>query len=213
MRTAVALAIAAIIAAPACSKDKGDKNNAKPQPAAAKEVKGDDKPDMPNKQANCPTTVDGATTEVEWTDVAVQITVKASGDALAEVAKRAKHLQKAQEMGGDTIEHTGNGTGGGSGKCPVVMKDTKIQVAEAGDRVVIMLTPLSTAGFDALKAEVSRRQVEAGGAAPTDAVLTGEAGWDGGVPGAAGADMTKERIEKLKKEEKKKEKAAKGKGK
>ena len=51
---------------------------------------------------------------------------------------------------------------------------------------------------------MSRRQVAAGGPPPETAQLTGEAGWDGGVPGAAGADMTKERMDKLRKDEKKK---------
>jgi hypothetical protein len=205
MRSAVPALIAMLVAAAACSKETGDKKNNSPQPVA----KVDPSPEkgessMPNKMANCPTEVEGATTKIAWTDTDVQFTITGSESVLKEVAKRAKHLEEYQGQRGAKVEHGGQGTGGGGGKCPVVMRDTKIRAAAAGDRVVIQLAPETEQGFEALKAEVSRRQVAAGGEPPTSAQLTGEAGWDGGVPGAAGADMTKERMEKLRKGEKRK---------
>jgi hypothetical protein len=206
MRSVVALAL--IVCAAACSKESGGK---KAEPSAAPKEdpnltgKGGDNPSsMPNKQVNCPTEVEGATTKIAWTDTDIQMTVTGDAEVLKEVGKRAKHLEEHQGLGGPKVEHSGRGTGGGGGKCPVVMKDTKIKVATAPDRVVIMVSPLTEQGFEALKAEVSRRQVAAGGPPPETAQLTGEAGWDGGIPGAAGADMTKERMEKLRKDEKKK---------
>jgi hypothetical protein len=210
MRSAVAFAAAVVLAAwgVGCTKEGGKKKaepSAAPKedPAAGNGAKGGGV-DMPNKQANCPTTVEGATTKVAWTDTDIQITITGDEKVLKEVAERAKHLEEVSGASGGKIEHSGNGTGGGAGKCPVVMKDTKVHAALAGDRVVIQIAPTVETGFEALKAEVSRRQVAAGGEVPTTAQLTGEAGWDGGVPGSAGADMSKKRIEKLKKEDKRK---------
>jgi len=200
------VAVVAVSFLTACSKDEGKKESA-PQAAPKEDLDqaapGDS--DMPNKQANCPTAVEGATTKIAYTDTDVQITIMAADrTALDEVLKRARHLEEVQGIGAEKIEHSGRGTGGGAGKCPVVMKDTKIRVAAAADRVVLMVSPMSEAGFEALKTETSRRQEAAGAPAPVPADLTGEAGWDGGVPGAAGSDMRKERMEKIRKEEKKK---------
>jgi hypothetical protein len=206
MRSAVALAVSVVLAGGVgCTKDAGKKKEPSPAPKEDPAVKpGGATVDMPNKQANCPTLVQGATTKVAWTDTDIQITITGSEEVLKEVLARAKHLEDVSGGNGGRVEHSGNGTGGGGGKCPVVMKDTKVHAALAGDRVVIQVTPTTETGFEALKAEVSRRQVAAGGEPPAAAQLTGEAGWDGGVPGSAGADLTKKRMEKYRKDEGKK---------
>jgi TusA-related sulfurtransferase len=83
--------------------------------------------------ANCPSSVTGASTSVADTKEGVEVTVTAQAEAaVSEIRARAKHMAgvSAKEPPAK-IEHDGAGEGGGgTGACPLVIKDTKLTVTE-----------------------------------------------------------------------------------
>jgi hypothetical protein len=100
-------------------------------------------PTMGNKMAHCPSAVPGAETTVAESKGAVVVTVTAKGKArVAEIQKRAEHLDRVEAAPDSEIKHTGMGTGGGAlGKCPVVMAEVTLKVEKQRDGVKVTLVP------------------------------------------------------------------------
>ena len=85
-----------------------------------------------NKMAHCPSAVDKTTTTVKDDPAGVLVTVVAADakDSATESAirDRGKALVESSKQDPTTVQHTGQGSGGGGfGRCPVVLKDTVVQ--------------------------------------------------------------------------------------
>ncbi len=158
-----AFAAMILVASIGCKKeDKGaakDADKDKPDPTAAKadpeppKKEAKQNPAMLNDMKNCPSAVKGATTEVAKSKDGKAITVTVTaGDAatIAEVQKRGAALVKSAATDAKEITHTGTGTGGGLGKCPVVLSGTKVAAANNDKGVVVTVTPDDTSKFDGI---------------------------------------------------------------
>lgn len=99
-------------------------------------------PAMLNQMKHCPSAVVGASTSVEKTDAAVLVIVNAKDPAgTTEVRDRAQHLAGVAGKDSPEIKHTGEGTGGGLGKCPVVLTGTTVAAEDIDGGVRITVTP------------------------------------------------------------------------
>ncbi len=91
--------------------------------------------------ANCPSSVEGATTKVEDAPDSVIVTITGAGEpAIKEIRERAKHLAEVSVKVATEIKHSGEGEGGGGlGQCPVVLADTTItsEEVEGGAKVTV----------------------------------------------------------------------------
>ncbi len=111
------------------------------------------------KMVHCPTTVPGASVAIMDVAGGVELVVTATDKAATdEIVARAKHLAEASKKDPADAKHTGEGEGGGAlGKCPVVLKDTTLVVADAPGGAKITVKPTAPAGLAALKTEVRAR--------------------------------------------------------
>ncbi|HZF55177.1 MAG TPA: hypothetical protein VE093_41280 [Polyangiaceae bacterium] len=112
---------------------------------------------------HCPSSVEGASTALKDVEGGVEVTVTAKGeDAAKEIRARAQFLaSKARDTDPSKSEHTGTGQGGGAlGRCPVVMKETLVEVAdvEGGSRITVK--PRSAAELDWLRREARERNAK-----------------------------------------------------
>lgn len=204
MRTSTLLLLAAALSFAACKKDEekkappaaakvdaGAKPAAAPDAAAAAEA-------MSHKAGWCPSTVSGAATAIDKDaskngKVVVTITSKEEG-AVATIRARSKHLVDVQKAPGTTIQHTGEGTGGGdAGVCPVIARNNTIASEDIEGGVKVTMTPGAAAQGAALLAEVEKRIAEA--KAWTDENIKqegayGEKGGDGGFKGGHGGNRS-----------------------
>jgi len=98
---------------------------------------------------HCPSSVDGATTEIKDTKEGVDLVVKAKDDAaVKDVRARAAHLVEASKNESGKAKHTGEGEGGGQfGRCPVVMKETTVEAkdVEGGSSISVKAKEFSFA--------------------------------------------------------------------
>lgn len=159
--TALACTLALAVV-PGCKKDEKKETPAAqptPTPPKPEEPKPEPKAEtMPNKQKNCPNTVEGAKTEIADRDGVVLVTITAEApEAIKEIQARAKHLAAVQGKDSEKIEHTGDGTGGAAGKCPVFVKDTTIEVQDDGNGAIVRVKPADAAKLADLKAEIEKR--------------------------------------------------------
>lgn len=140
-----------------------------------------EQPDMANKMAHCPSAVEGAKTEVTEGEGAAIVTVTAGDEAaVAEIRTRAAHVAKVGAVEADTVEHTGEGTGGGAlGKCPTVMANVEITAEDVEGGSKITVTPKDAAQL----AEVVKTATDRA------AALAGDGGHEhgSGMGGGAGA--------------------------
>ncbi len=176
MRTLFAISIFAIAMSGACKK-KDEKKTETPAPTPTPTEQQPPEPakpeasTMPNKQKNCPNTVEGAKTEVAEADGAVVVTVSGEGDAVKEIQERAKVLAGQQGKDSDKVEHTGEGTGGQAGPCPAFIKDSDSTFEDTDTGVKVTIKPKEGGDLAAIKTEVDARmkKMQAGDAAkPAD---------------------------------------------
>jgi hypothetical protein len=114
------------------------------------------------KMAHCPSAVEGATTAIADVEGAVQLTVTVPGDAaVADVRARARFLSDAARSTTSTVKHTGRGEGGGIfGRCPVVMRETQVDVTDVPGGAQILVRPKDAAQLDWLRRETRERNEE-----------------------------------------------------
>ncbi len=196
MRTLFAISIFAIAMSGACKK-KDENKTETPAPAPtptepAQKAPEPAKPEastMPNKQKNCPNTVEGAKTEVSEADGAVVVTVSAEGDAVKEIQARAKVLAAQQGKAGDKVEHTGEGTGGQAGPCPAFIKDSDSTFEDTDTGIKVTMKPKAGGDVAAIKTEVDARmkKMEAGDTGKGD----GDGDGDSAKPADPAAGATK----------------------
>ena len=108
-------------------------------------------PAMLNDMKNCPSAVKGTTTAVAKADKGVTVTVTGADDAtVAEIRKRAMHLAKASAAKADEVKHTGEGTGGGLGKCPIVLAGTSVKAEDVDKGTKVTVTPSDATKLDSV---------------------------------------------------------------
>jgi hypothetical protein len=114
------------------------------------------------KMAHCPSAVDAATTAIADVDGGVQVTVTAKGDlAVGDVRARARFLADAAKSTTSTVKHTGKGEGSGIfGRCPVVMRETMVDVSDVEGGSTIVVRPKDAAQLDWLRRETRERAAE-----------------------------------------------------
>ncbi len=121
------------------------------------------------KMSNCPSSVTNAKTEIKDTDKGVEVTVTASEKAdVDEIRARAKkveeHGKAAAPSDATKGAHTGKGAAGGSmGRCPVVLNDTSVVVAEVESGSKFTIEPKDAKELDWLRREAKERLAEIGG--------------------------------------------------
>lgn len=122
------------------------------------------------KMANCPSAVDGATTTVKELKDGVEVTIVGKGEGAEKtIRERAKAVITAAKLDAQKVTHKGDGSGGGGfGRCPVVLKETKVESKDVPGGVVFTVKPEKPAGLADLKKETAERaQKFASTAAPT----------------------------------------------
>ena len=100
---------------------------------------------LAEKLRHCPLTVDGASVDVRDVDGGIEFLIRADTEIeRRELIRRARHLEAfTQSRGKGTGVPHGMGQGGGWMRdCPVVTKDTLVEVAElaGGTRVTVLAT-------------------------------------------------------------------------
>jgi hypothetical protein len=108
---------------------------------------------------HCPTAVEGAKTDIKDGKDGVEITVTATAkDKTEEIRKRAKHVSDAAKQDPTTVEHKGDGHGGGGlGRCEVVLKDTTITSVDVEGGSKITVKPTKPVDLEWLKKETRER--------------------------------------------------------
>ncbi len=106
-----------------------------------------------SKLDGCPNAVQGAGTSISNTNGGVTLSITAAdAAALAEVRSRAKALlEDAKKTTAD--DHTGEGTGGGRGHCPVVLRGTTIDLQDIEGGVAIHVRATNEDEVDWLRRE------------------------------------------------------------
>ncbi len=93
---------------------------------------GDESAERKGKMANCPNAAPNAKTELKDTPKGIEILVSATeAKDVEEIRRRAKEISDKAKGEATKAPHTGTGGGGGAqGRCPIVMNDTEITVAD-----------------------------------------------------------------------------------
>jgi TusA-related sulfurtransferase len=113
------------------------------------------------KMANCPNAVEGAATEFKDVDKGIEILVTAKTEAATQdIRRRAKHMATvSKEATRSSKTHDGSGQGGGQfGRCPVVLKNTKVDAADVEGGAKLTVVTDSEKELDWLRREVRERQ-------------------------------------------------------
>jgi hypothetical protein len=108
---------------------------------------------------HCPTMVDGAKTEIKELPDGVELTVTHKSPAKTdEIRVRARHAAEAAKRNPETVEHQGNGHGGGGlGRCEVVLKDTVVTVEDVDGGAKLTVKPQRPIDVEWLKKETRER--------------------------------------------------------
>lgn len=162
--TLVSTVAAALCLSAGCKKEEkpatdtpaaGDAAVAK---AAADAAPAANNPAMLNQMKHCPSAVVGAATSVEKTDEAVLVIVSAKDETgKTQVRERAQHLASVAGTDSPEIKHTGEGTGGGMGKCPVVLTGTTVAAEEIDSGTRITLTPKDASKLEEIYTQAAER--------------------------------------------------------
>jgi hypothetical protein len=146
---------------------------------------------LTNKLGNCPSAVVGATTAIVDDPAAagklvLHITAK-DADATSTIRRRLTHLVEVQAAPDAEIKHTGDGTGGGAGLCPVITtKDVTVTAADIEGGSKVTLEPQAGADLAALRKEVEDRIAKTAGWAEGHLTGTPHSGGGGGNGGGKG---------------------------
>lgn len=120
------------------------------------------------KMAHCPSSVEGAATEVKATKEAVVVTVKGKDEAgTKEIRERARFLVEASKKDPSDVTHRGDGSGGGGfGRCPVVLRDTTVEAKDVDGGSELTVKPKKAEDLAALETEAKERAEKMAGRVP-----------------------------------------------
>lgn len=146
---------------------------------------------LANKAGNCPSAVLGATTEIVDDPAAagkLVLSITAKNDAAtATIRKRVAHLVEVQGAPDAEIKHTGDGTGGGAGMCPVLTtKDAKLSAADTEGGSMVTIEAQNGATIEALRKEVAARVAKTSDWTQANITGTSSSGGGGGTGGGKG---------------------------
>jgi hypothetical protein len=168
LRVMIGVVVCGLVAI-GCSKKSDSGSSAAPPPSAS--VVATPPSTAPaasvapsGKMAHCPSTVEGAKTLIKDVEGGVEVTVTGAGnDAVSEIRARSKFLADAAKTTTKTVKHTGRGEGGGVfGRCPVVMRNTTVDIGDVESGTKILVKPESTEELDWLRRETRERNDELG---------------------------------------------------
>ena len=116
------------------------------------------------KMAHCPSTVTGAKTEIQDVPGGIALVVTAADEqATKEIRARASFLASSAQNDVTSTGHNGSGEGGGIfGRCPVVMRNTKVDVSEVSGGSKLVVTPRDAKEQDWVRRESRARLGEIG---------------------------------------------------
>ncbi len=153
----------------ACSKPQSDAPPTPPAPVAPAPVaSAAPAPAAPvaasGKMSHCPSSVPGASSVIDDTPTGVAVTVTSSdAAATSEIRARAAFLVSSANNDTTPIMHNGTGEGGGVfGRCPIVMRDTKVDVTDVPGGSKLVVTPRNAKEQDWLRRESRGRLAELG---------------------------------------------------
>lgn len=107
------------------------------------------------RMPRCPNVIPGATTVVSEIPDGVELRITAAGSGATEIRRRAALLVSAADA--TRGKHRANGGGNAQfGRCPIVMRNTKVEAQDIEGGSVVVLTP-----WDADELGWLRREVEA----------------------------------------------------
>lgn len=107
---------------------------------------------------HCPSVVTGATTVVSETPGGVELRITGSADAMPEIRRRAAYLASASGSAG---AHRGNGGMNAQfGRCPVVMRNTRVEARDIPGGAIVTIRPLNALDLDWLRREVEARSAQ-----------------------------------------------------
>ena len=90
--------------------------------------------------SNCPSSVPGATTTIKDVEGGVELTITTKeATSVAGIRERAQKLASAAGVDAGN-HHTGHGAGVGSGRCPIVLKNTQVKAEDIVDGTKIVVT-------------------------------------------------------------------------
>ncbi len=146
---------------------------------------------LSNKAGNCPSAVVGATTALVADPTAagnlvLNITAKDEA-ATATIRKRVAHLIEVQGAPDTEIKHTGDGTGGGAGMCPVLTtRAASLSATDIEGGTAVTITPQNGATLDALRKDVELRVTKTAEWTQSNITGTPTSGGGGGIGGGKG---------------------------
>jgi hypothetical protein len=134
---------------------------------------------------NCPTAVTGADVAIKDVDGGVEVTVTGKDDATAkEIRQRMKKIAEASDAGGGA-KHDHSGSGGGTtGRCTIIMRNTKLVTAEVPNGAKVTVSPKEKGELDWVRRETKERDREAKSAAAEGAGVQRMAHCPSAVEGA-----------------------------
>jgi hypothetical protein len=113
--------------------------------------------------AHCPSAVEGSTVAIKDVEGGVEVSVTGKSDAeTKEIRSRMAKLVTAAKNEADAgVHHTGRGEGGGrSGRCTIVMKNTKVESSEIPNGAKAKVTAKDKSEVDWLRRETRDRDKE-----------------------------------------------------
>jgi TusA-related sulfurtransferase len=111
------------------------------------------------KMQHCPSAVSNATTVVKESKDGVVVTVTAKEEeGTKDIRERTKHIVEAAKKDPKDVKHDGAGDGGGgSGRCPVVLKDTKVTAKDVPGGAEITVVPEKKEDLDTVRTQAKER--------------------------------------------------------
>jgi hypothetical protein len=148
-------------AAPATSASAASTASAAPSASVAVEQ---DAGVPTHAMSNCPTAVGGSEVALKDVDGGIEVSVTAKDEAATkEIRARAKKILEADKMDAGTHQqHNGSGMGGGTtGRCTIILRNTKLTSAEIPGGVKVTVQPKDAKELDWLRRETRERDTEA----------------------------------------------------
>jgi hypothetical protein len=113
---------------------------------------------------NCPTAIAGVEVAIKDVEGGIEVSVTGKGDAATkEIRDRMKKIAEADknDAGGST-KHDHSGSGGGTtGRCTIIMRNTKLATAEIPNGAKVTVTPKDKSELDWLRRETKERDKDA----------------------------------------------------
>lgn len=112
--------------------------------------------------AHCPSSVAGSSTVISDAPGGIALTVTApDATAAQEIRARVAFLVSAARNSAAPITHNGTGEGGGTfGRCPIVMRNTRIESSDLANGASLTVTPADPREQDWLRRESRSRLAE-----------------------------------------------------